>query len=74
MKIEKDRVVRFHYTVAEAGQEPVESSKDRDPLVILVGHGNIIPGLRRRWKDTRRATTSAWTWLPRTPTASAVKD
>ncbi len=47
MKIEKDRVVRFHYTVAEAGQEPVESSKDRDPLVILVGHGNIIPGLEK---------------------------
>ena len=47
MKIEKDRVVRFHYSVAEAGQEAIESSKDRDPLVILVGHGNIIPGLEK---------------------------
>ncbi|MCY7354798.1 MAG: peptidylprolyl isomerase [Lysobacter sp.] len=50
MKIEKDRVVRFHYTVAEAGvseagQEPLETSKERDPLAILFGHGNIIPGL-----------------------------
>ena len=44
MKIEKDRVVRFHYTVSEAGAS-VESSKDRDPLAILIGHGNIIPGL-----------------------------
>jgi FKBP-type peptidyl-prolyl cis-trans isomerase SlyD len=25
MKIEKDRVVQFHYTVSEAGQEPMES-------------------------------------------------
>lgn len=45
MKIEKDRVVRFHYTVSEAGQEPLESSKEREPLAILAGHGNIIPGL-----------------------------
>ena len=47
MKIEKDRVVRFHYSVAEAGQEPVETSRDRDPLAILFGHGNIIPGLEK---------------------------
>lgn len=45
MKIEKNTVVSFHYSVAEAGGEPVESSEGRDPLVILVGHGNIIPGL-----------------------------
>ncbi|KRA19959.1 MULTISPECIES: peptidylprolyl isomerase [unclassified Lysobacter] len=50
MKIEKDRVVRFHYTVSERaahelGQEPLESSEGRDPLAILIGHGNIIPGL-----------------------------
>ncbi|MCD9097848.1 peptidylprolyl isomerase [Luteimonas fraxinea] len=47
MKIEKDRVVRFHYSVAEAGQEPVETSRDRQPLAILFGHGNIIPGLEK---------------------------
>lgn len=47
MKIEKDRVVSFHYTVSEQGQEPLESSAGRDPLVILIGHGNIIPGLEK---------------------------
>ena len=48
MKIEKDRVVRFHYAVAEAGQESVENSKDGgQPLAILFGHGNIIPGLEK---------------------------
>lgn len=47
MKIEKDRVVRFHYTVSEPGQEPIESSRERDPLAILIGHGNIIPGLEK---------------------------
>jgi FKBP-type peptidyl-prolyl cis-trans isomerase SlyD len=45
MKIEKDRVVQFHYTVSEQGQEPLETSRERDPLAILAGHGNIIPGL-----------------------------
>lgn len=50
MKIEKDRVVRFHYTVSQIGasqqgDEPMESSRDREPLAILAGHGNIIPGL-----------------------------
>ena len=48
MKIEKDRVVRFHYAVAEAGKEAVENSKDGgQPLAILFGHGNILPGLEK---------------------------
>ena len=51
MKIEKDRVVRFHYTVSEVGQEPLESSADREPIAILVGHGNIIPGLEAAMQD-----------------------
>ncbi|HSR66075.1 MAG TPA: peptidylprolyl isomerase [Xanthomonadaceae bacterium] len=47
MKIEKDRVVRFHYSVAEQGQESVENSRGGEPLAILYGHGNIIPGLEK---------------------------
>jgi FKBP-type peptidyl-prolyl cis-trans isomerase SlyD len=53
MKIEKDRVVRFHYTLSEGGLseggagEPLETSKDREPVAILAGHGNIIPGLEK---------------------------
>ena len=51
MKIAKDSVVRFHYSVSEPGQESLESSKDRDPLAILIGHGNIIPGLEAALQD-----------------------
>lgn len=48
MKIEKDRVVRFHYAVAETGGESVENSRDNgEPLAILFGHGHIIPGLEK---------------------------
>jgi len=51
MKIAKDSVVRFHYTVSEVGQESLESSRDREPLAILYGHGNIIPGLETALLD-----------------------
>lgn len=51
MKIAKDSVVRFHYTVSEVGQEALESSNDREPLAILYGHGNIIPGLETAMLD-----------------------
>lgn len=48
MKIEKDRVVRFHYSVAEKGQAPVENSREQgQPLAVLFGHGHIIPGLEK---------------------------
>lgn len=45
MKIEKNRVVSFHYSVREAGGEELESSRGRDPIAFLYGHGGIIPGL-----------------------------
>jgi FKBP-type peptidyl-prolyl cis-trans isomerase SlyD len=45
MKIEKNRVVRFHYTVSEAGGAELESSREREPVAFLFGHGGIIPGL-----------------------------
>ncbi len=48
MKIENNSVVRFHYTVSQVGHEPLESSKEAgEPLAILIGHGNIIPGLEK---------------------------
>ena len=64
MKIEKDRVVRFHYAVAEAGQASVENSKDGgQPLAILYGHGNIIPGLEKAM-DGREAGDSFQATVP----------
>ena len=45
MKIEDNSVVRFHYTVSESGLGQLESSREMEPLSVLIGHGNIIPGL-----------------------------
>ena len=68
MKIEKNRVVRFHYTVSEPGQPPVETSRDREPLAVLIGHGNIIEGLEEalagREAGRMRQQGSMWVLLP----------
>ena len=45
MKIESDRVVRFHYALSDAQGKPIESSDGREPVSALIGHGTIIPGL-----------------------------
>jgi FKBP-type peptidyl-prolyl cis-trans isomerase SlyD len=45
MKIEDNSVVRFHYTVSESGVGQIESSREGDPISVLVGHHNIVPGL-----------------------------
>lgn len=46
MKIEENRVVRFHYTVSEAGRE-VESSRTGEPLAVLFGGGGLIAGVEK---------------------------
>lgn len=47
MNIDKNSVVKFHYTVTETGKEQLESSKENEALSVLVGHGAIIPGLEQ---------------------------
>jgi FKBP-type peptidyl-prolyl cis-trans isomerase SlyD len=48
MTTENPQVVRFHYSVAEVGQPPVENSREGgEPLAVLLGYGGIIPGLEK---------------------------
>jgi FKBP-type peptidyl-prolyl cis-trans isomerase SlyD len=51
MKVEKDAVVSFHYQLADESGEPVEDSREREPMVILFGHGSIISGLEQAMID-----------------------
>jgi FKBP-type peptidyl-prolyl cis-trans isomerase SlyD len=45
MKAGKDKVIAIHYTLTVEGKK-IESSRDRDEqLWILLGHGQLIPGL-----------------------------
>ena len=48
MKVETNKVVSFHYSVSDGGAEPIDSSRERgEPLTVLIGHGNIVPGLEK---------------------------
>jgi FKBP-type peptidyl-prolyl cis-trans isomerase SlyD len=47
MKAGKDKVIAIHYTLTVDG-EKVESSHDREEqLWVLLGHGQLIPGLEK---------------------------
>ena len=59
MKIEKDRAVRFHYSVGEVGQPATESSLGGEPLAILIGHNNIITGLEKAMEGREAGETFA---------------
>jgi FKBP-type peptidyl-prolyl cis-trans isomerase SlyD len=45
MQAEANKVVSFHYHLRDADGSELENSEGRDPLTILMGAGNIIPGL-----------------------------
>ena len=47
MKVEKDKVMSFHYALREESGAPVEDSREREPLVIMFGRGNLIAGLEQ---------------------------
>ena len=44
MNVAKDTVVSFHYRLSESGKE-LENSYDAQPVLSLIGHSNLIPGL-----------------------------
>ena len=51
MRAEKDSVVSFHYVVRDAAQpaaEPYDDSRKRgEPLLALLGHGQLVPGVEK---------------------------
>jgi FKBP-type peptidyl-prolyl cis-trans isomerase SlyD len=47
MQAEKDQVVTFHYHLTDDSADVIDSSREREPLTILFGHGAIIPGLEQ---------------------------
>ncbi|MEH6557478.1 MAG: peptidylprolyl isomerase [Oceanicoccus sp.] len=47
MQISSKSVVAFHYTLFDEAGDEVESSRDSDPSLCLMGAGNILPGLEQ---------------------------
>jgi len=50
MRIERDKVVTFHYTLTDADGTFTEASEGKAPVVYLHGHGNIVPGLENEMR------------------------
>ena len=51
--VERDRVVLFHYDLADAQGQPLESSRGGSPVAIVHGHGNVIVGVERALEGHR---------------------
>ncbi|MCB9197081.1 MAG: peptidylprolyl isomerase [Flavobacteriales bacterium] len=51
MKISKDKVAQIHYTLTNTGGELLDTSRERDPLLYLHGHGALIQGLETALED-----------------------
>lgn len=47
MIIDKNKVVSFHYRLAEEGGKEIENSHDGEPMLFLKGHNNIVTGLEK---------------------------
>jgi FKBP-type peptidyl-prolyl cis-trans isomerase SlyD len=45
MQIEAGKVVQFHYELFSSDGEPIESSMPSQPMTVLIGVGQIIPGM-----------------------------
>ena len=47
MKVEKGRVVRFHYNLKLESGEQIESTFNHEPFSFIVGKNQIIPALEK---------------------------
>lgn len=51
MNIERNTVVRFHYTLRNASNEELETSRGGEPSTYLHGANNILPHLEKAMTD-----------------------
>lgn len=47
MHIQDRKVVSFHYDLLDSTGQQIETSRDSDPVLFLVGAGNILAGLEQ---------------------------
>tara|TARA_Y100000589_G_C27116413_1_gene614426 strand:+ start:684 stop:1154 length:471 start_codon:yes stop_codon:yes gene_type:complete len=52
MKIDKNTVVKMHYTVTTKSGDTIDSSIGAEPLEFIHGIGMLIPGLEQQLKGT----------------------
>ena len=59
MKVEKDKVVSMHYTLALDSGDVIDSSEGREPLQFIYGRGMIIPGLEKELSSLEKGDKKA---------------
>ena len=64
MPIEKNQVVRFHYSVSDEQGKVVETSRGGQPNAYLHGHGGIIQGLEEALEGRDTGDTFSVTVTP----------
>ncbi len=47
MKVSNDKVVSFHYNLLNESNETVETTRDGEPSLCLIGANNVLPGLEQ---------------------------
>lgn len=47
MKVSQNKVVSFHYDLIDASGSGIETTREDDPVLFLVGAGNVLPGLEQ---------------------------
>lgn len=57
MIVSNDTVVTFHYRLKHEQGDVIESSENRDPMAVLIGHRNILPGLEEAMQGKAVADT-----------------
>ncbi len=56
MQVAKDKVVALHYSV-HSQETLLDSSLDAEPLLIIQGHGHLIPGLESALEGKKQGDT-----------------
>jgi FKBP-type peptidyl-prolyl cis-trans isomerase SlyD len=47
MKISSNKVASFHYSLFDQAGKQIETTRDEEPSVFLVGADNVLPGLEQ---------------------------
>ena len=47
MPVSTNNVVSFHYSLSDQNGEHIETTRDGEPTLFLVGAGNVLPGLEQ---------------------------
>jgi FKBP-type peptidyl-prolyl cis-trans isomerase SlyD len=63
MQIKKDTVVELHYTLSE-GDSTVETSRDGEPMVMLVGYQNMLTAVEDAMQGKAAGDTFSLTLEP----------